>query len=97
METKKKRRHFTAAFKSKVALEALQGRISAKELGERHALHPNLISQWKKSLVANSHRLFEEAHPEKDERDRMIESLNKEISALTSDVNFLKKKLKPYL
>ena len=97
MATKKKRRNFTATFKSKVALEAFEGRVSAAELSKRHELHPNLISQWKRSLVDKSYLLFETPHPEKDERDKLIESLNKEIETLKTDMDFLKKKLKPYL
>jgi transposase-like protein len=97
MVTKEKRRNFTAAFKSQVALEALQGNVSETELGKRYDLHPNLISQWKQSLVAHSHRIFEDPHPEKDDRDKLIASQKKQISSLTEDVNFLKKNLKPYL
>jgi hypothetical protein len=32
-----------------------------------------------------------------EKRDKLIESLYKEIGSLTMDVNFLKKKLGPYL
>lgn len=96
MSKEKKRRTFTASFKSKVALDALQG-VSGTELSKRYDLHPNQISQWKKSLLDNSHLLFETSHPEVDERDKLIESLNKQIGTLTTDINFLKKKLKPYL
>jgi len=97
MKEKQHRRTFTAAFKSKVALEALAGQESGAELSRRYDIHPNMVCQWKKSLIENSHRLFEDSHPEKDERDRLIESQNREIATLSSDVNFLKKKLKPYL
>jgi transposase-like protein len=97
MTTKKSRRKFTAEFKSKVALEALQERSTLSELSKRYELHPNLIVQWKKLYTENGVRLFQDAHPEKDERDKLIESLYKEIGSLTMDVNFLKKKLGPYL
>jgi hypothetical protein len=56
-----------------------------------------MISQWKKSLMDNSFKVFQDAHPEKDESDKLIESLYKEIGSLTMDNNFLKKKLDPYL
>jgi transposase-like protein len=97
MATKKKRRTYTAEFKSKVALEALQGVVSAKELGKRYDLHPNLVTQWKNSLEKNCHRIFEDSHPEKDKRDKLIETQNREIKQLTADVDFLKKNLSPYL
>ena len=97
MSTKKNRRTYTATFKAQVALEALQEKVSGAELGRLYGVHPNQICLWKKALMENSHRLFEDSHPERDERDRKIISQNKEIASLTEDVNFLKKKLKPYL
>ena len=42
------RRRFTAEFKAKVALEAIQGQRTIAELATRHELHPNLITQWKR-------------------------------------------------
>jgi transposase-like protein len=97
MTTKKSRRKFTAEFKAKVALDALQERATLSELSKRYDLHPNVIVQWKKSYIDNGVRLFQDSHPEKDERDKLIELLYKEIGSLTMDVNFLKKKLGPYL
>jgi transposase-like protein len=97
MPKQSSRRKFTAEFKSKVALEALQERATLSELSKRYDLHPNVITQWKRSLQEQGFRIFQDAHPEKDERDQLIESLYKEIGLLTMDVNFLKKKLGPYL
>ena len=93
MSTKKSRRKYTAEFKAKVAMEALEERSTLSEISKRHELHPNMVVQWKKSLKENSFRIFEDSHPEKDERDQFIESLYREIGSLTMDVNFLKKKL----
>ena len=93
MSIKKSRRKYTAEFKAKVAIEALEERSTLSEISKRHELHPNKVVQWKKSLKENSFRIFEESHPEKDERDQLIESLYREIGSLTMDVNFLKKKL----
>ena len=97
MVTKPSRRKFTAEFKARVALEALQERATLSELSKRYEIHPNLIVQWKKSLIEHGFKVFQDAHPEKDERDKLIETLYKEIGSLTVDVNFLKKKLGPYL
>jgi transposase-like protein len=91
------RRKFTAEFKAKVAMEALQERSTLSELSKRYDVHPNLITGWKKSLISNGFMIFKDAHPEKDDRDKLIESLYKEIGSLTMDNNFLKKKLVPYL
>jgi transposase len=47
----KTRRRFTAEFKAKVALEAIQGQRTVAELAARHELHPNLITQWKRQAI----------------------------------------------
>lgn len=91
------RRKFTAEFKAKVAMEALQERETLSELSRRYEVHPNMITQWKRALIENGSRLFQDVRPEKDGRDKLIESLYKEIGSLTMDVNYLKKKLGPYL
>jgi transposase-like protein len=97
MTSKNSRRKFTAEFKAKVAMEALQERATLSELSKRYDLHPNQIVQWKRSLISNGFLIFKESQLEKDDRDKLIESLYKEIGSLTMDVNFLKKKLGPYL
>ena len=43
----KKRRTFSAAFKHKVACEALAERQTLSELAQKYELHPNQIVQWK--------------------------------------------------
>ena len=93
MKSKQHRRKHTAQFKSKVALEAYEGRISALSISKRYGIHPNLTCQWKKSLAENSRRLFEDSHPEKDDRDRQIEALNRKVDVLTRYVEFFKKQL----
>jgi transposase-like protein len=97
MKVKKQRRKYTATFKSKVVLEALEKGASQAELARHYNIHPNQIVAWKKSLKEKGHLLFAEPHPEKDARDRLIESLQKKNDRLTADIDFLKKKLAPYL
>jgi transposase-like protein len=97
MGSKIQRRKFSAEFKSKVAFEALQEKSTLSDLCKRYDLHPNLITQWKKLMRENGFKVFADPHPEKDDRDKLIESLYKEIGSLTMDVTFLKKKLGPYL
>jgi transposase len=44
-----KRRRFSADFKARVALEALSGAYTLAELAKKHDVHPNMISQWKRT------------------------------------------------
>jgi len=86
------RRKYSAEFKSKVAIEALQERLTLSELSKRHEINPNLIVQWKKTFIEKGFRIFQDAQPEKDERGALIESLYRELGYLTMEINILKKR-----
>lgn len=89
----KKRRTFTAEFKSKVALEALRERESVHEIAKRYQVHPTQVSDWKKALLAGAGLAFEKT----DERDEKLlrqkvkeDRLYKQIGQLQVEVDFLK-------
>ena len=64
----KTRRRFTAEFKAKVALEAMQGHGTITDLASRHELHPNLIMQWKRQAIEKLAKVFDDKAPEESGR-----------------------------
>ena len=54
----KKRRRHTAAFKFRVALEALEGRKTISQLSSEHEVHANLNRAWKRQLQEDGPRVF---------------------------------------
>lgn len=69
----KTRRRFTAEFKAKVALEALQGQRTIAELATRHELHPNLIAQWRRQAIEKLARVFDDEGLEAQAKPRDAE------------------------
>ena len=91
--TKKSRTPRTAAFKKKVAIEALREDKTLGELASQFGIHPLQVCKWKKELIDGADSLFEGKKGKKrnDEPDRDI--LEKKIGQLTIENDFLKKKL----
>ena len=54
-----KRRNHDAAFKARVALEAVKGERTVSELAAAYGVHPTMIHQWKRSLLEGAAGIFE--------------------------------------
>lgn len=88
------RRTFTAAFKAKVALEAVRGDKSLSELATRHEVHPSQIREWKKALLSGLPELFSDKRRTKEKRvEDETAKLYEEIGRLKVERDWLKKKL----
>lgn len=58
MGKKRTRKRYEASFKSRVALAAIRGDKTISELASQFGVHGNLVSQWKRRLLANVSRVF---------------------------------------
>ena len=87
-----KRRNFSAAFKAKVALEALKGDATLASLASRYKVHPNLITKWKRQAGEGLVGIFAGKQATTDfSHEAEIKDLHAKIGELTVEKDFLSK------
>ncbi len=87
-----KRREFSAAFKAKVALEALRGGQTLAELAACHKVHPNLITKWNRQADEGLAGIFLGKQGGRDaSHEAEITALHAKIGELTIEKDFLSK------
>jgi transposase-like protein len=89
--TGKRKRH-PAAFKAKVALEAVKQTRTVAELAKVFQVHPVQISQWKKQLLDGAESLFGDGRRREQEEGPALQAeLYERIGRLNMEVEWLKK------
>lgn len=87
----KKRKQHSAAFKAKVALEALKEEKTAAEIASEYEIHPTLVNKWRREAQENLANLFEDGRKKSDppeDLDKLTAHLYKQIGQLTVEVDF---------
>lgn len=84
---KRPRRNHTAAFKAKVALEAVKEERTVIEIAEITGVHPNQVTQWKKQLLERASEAFEKERA--PEEGPSVRELNAKIGQLVMENDFL--------
>ena len=87
------RRRHDAAFKAKVALEAVKGEKTIAQLSSEYGVHANQIHKWKKQLLENLATIFSDKRGRVEKEHGDIESeLYRQIGQLKVELDWLKKK-----
>ena len=88
-----KRRNHSPEFKAKVALAAIRGDQSLRELSTRYQVHTNVITHWKKQLLARAGEVFAAGKGLAPDREAEIKALQAKIGEITLEKDFLAKAL----
>jgi transposase len=89
---KRTRRKFSAAFKTKVVIEALKEQETMQELSSKFEVHPNQITTWKSEFLANASTVFE-GSKSKSKEEVDVDKLYKTIGHQKVEIDFLKQVL----
>jgi transposase-like protein len=94
------RKQYSAIFKAQVVQEAMAGEKTLNQIAAEHGIHPNLITKWRRAaLTAMPNAFDEEGKATKQiaalqaQHEREKEALYAEIGRLTTQVNWLQKKI----
>lgn len=87
------RKNHDAAFKAKVALEAVKGEKTTAQIASEYGVHPNQIGQWKKRLLEELPSIFSDRRKrEEKEGTAEADELYRQIGQLKVELDWLKKK-----
>ncbi len=87
-KSRRPRRNHSAAFKAKVALDAVKGDRTVAEIAQRHDVHPNQVTEWRRQLLERAVDVFGGASaPAQPPVDLKV--LHAKIGQLTLENDFL--------
>lgn len=90
------RKRYSPEFKLRVALEALQEKETISVLAQKHSIHPNQISQWKKQLKEQLKDFFTNGKSNAKSDEKLADQLYQKIGKLEMELDWLKKKYDRY-
>ena len=83
-------RQHEAAFKAKVALEAVKGEKTIAQISSEFGIHPNQIRQWRRHLLEVLPDVFSDRRKKADrERNELEDELYRQIGQLKVELEWL--------
>ena len=87
-------KQYSAAFKAKIALEAIKNENTITEIASAYQIHPNMVAKWKKQVLENVSAVFETSSSKQtSDNEKKVETLSKIVGQQAIEIDWLKKKL----
>lgn len=86
---KNKRRH-TPGFKAAIAVTALRGRYSVKEIAGHFDVNPSLVHAWRQLLAATATELFSRGKGEDDPELPSAREMDRRLSELRAEQEWMR-------
>lgn len=84
---------FEPAYKLKVVLETYKGNKTLAQISSEYGVHITQINKWRAQFKEHGASIFShKKDQEKQEREKLIEELYKQIGQLKVELDWLKKK-----
>ena len=89
----KKRNYYTASKKSKIAIAAIEGKLTQAQLTSEYGVHPTQIKTWKQIALQAISDVFSNTR-DKDQKaqSELVAALYEEIGRVQAQLSWLKKK-----
>ena len=88
----KPRKTHSAAFKHRVALEALKEQSTISELSQKYGVHVSQIQKWKDMLAKESVSLFQDKRLKSTiGHEKTVSALHEKIGKMSVELDFLER------
>ena len=89
----KKRSYFTASKKSKIAIAAVEGKLTQAQITSEYGVHATQVRTWKQTALKAIDDVFSGAYEkEQKAQEQLVNELYQEIGRLQAQLSWLKKK-----
>ena len=86
------KKKYSSQFKAKVAIEAIKGEETIRQIASRFEIHPGQVRAWKSEFLKNASVVFEKSHRQDKKLQKQMEALYKKIGQITMERDFLLRK-----
>lgn len=93
MRTGMRKKPHSAAYKFKVAIEAIKGEKTTAQLCQEYGINSSQLFSWKKALLEHGSEVFANGLPTKSHQETELDKLHATIGRLKVENDFLSKVL----